>query len=230
MLPSMKVTAVLPAFNAERTLKKTYDAIPKSEVQEIILVDDASTDRTVAEAQKISDLITIIHERNLGYGGNQKTCYDAALRRGADIVVMIHPDFQYDPSFVPALLAPLRQERADLVIGSRFLSQDPRAIGMVWWRYWGNRLLTAAQNRTLGLQLSECHSGYRAYNRHLLEQVPYRAFSNNFVFDSQMLTAVARRGFRIAEVPIPARYTSESSSASLAASIRYGLQTIRTLF
>ncbi len=225
----MKVTAVLPAFNAEKTLLKTYAAIPKETVHEVILVDDASTDKTVAHAEAIADLIVIVHEKNKGYGGNQKTCYTEALRRGADIVIMIHPDFQYDPTYVPHLVKPLAENRADMVIGSRFLHDDPRRSGMQWWRYVGNRFLTSLQNRVLGTHLSEGHSGYRAYTRHLLETIPYHTFSDDFVFDSQFLAAVARQDFRIAEVSIPTRYTSQSSSLSFPGSVKYGLATLRTL-
>ena len=225
----MKITAVLPAFNAAKTLRKTYDAIPKQAVHEIILVDDASTDTTVNEASRISGLIVVVHDKNKGYGGNQKTCYDKALARGADIVIMIHPDFQYDPSYVPPMLEPIITNQADFVLGSRFLQNDPRASGMVWWRYWGNRFLTAAQNHMLKLKLSECHSGYRTYSRELLEKIPYHSFSDDFVFDSEMLKAIAKARFRIAEVPIPTRYAQDSSSLGFAPSIRYGLATLRTL-
>lgn len=225
----MKVTAVMPAFNAEKTLRKTYEAIPKSHVHEIILVDDASTDATVARAEEIDDLIVIIHGKNRGYGGNQKTCYTEALKRGADVVVMIHPDFQYDPHYVPQMIAPIQAGQADFVLGSRFVASDPREGGMVWWRYWGNRLLTNLQNMSLGTTLSEGHSGYRAYSRRVLENVPYEKFSDDFVFDSEMLVAIARRKFLISETAIPTRYTQESSSISFPASVRYGLATLRTL-
>ncbi|MDA1169084.1 MAG: glycosyltransferase family 2 protein [bacterium] len=225
----MKVTAVLPAYNAEKTIAKTYEAIPKSHVQEIILVDDASTDSTVKEAYKISDLIVIIHKKNLGYGGNQKTCYTEALKRGADIVIMIHPDFQYDPSYVPKMIEPIKNNTADMVMGSRFLNQDPRKFNMPSWRYWGNRFLTTLQNARLGTQLSEGHSGYRAYSKMLLENIQYQKFSDNFVFDSEMLVAVADKGYRIQEVQIPTRYAQESSSISFSASVRYGFSTIKSL-
>lgn len=225
----MKVTAVLPAYNAEKTIAKTYEAIPKSHVQEIILVDDASTDKTIQEAKKISDLIVIIHEKNRGYGGNQKTCYTEALKRGADIIIMIHPDFQYDPSYVPKMIEPIVDKRADMVMGSRFLHQDPRKFNMPPWRYWGNRLLTTLQNWRLGTRLSEGHSGYRAYTRTLLEHIPFHEFSDNFVFDSQMLVAVASKGYRIGEVQIPTKYAQDSSSISFAASVRYGLATLKSL-
>lgn len=225
----MKVTAVLPAFNAEKTVRKTYEAIPKETVSEVILVDDASTDKTVARAEEIDDLIVIVHDQNKGYGGNQKTCYSEAVQRGADIIVMIHPDFQYDPTYLPRLVQPLQEGRADMVMGSRFISQDPRQHGMLWWRYFGNRFLTTMQNAALGTNLSEGHSGYRAYTKQLLQTVPYQNFSDSFVFDSQMLAAVATLGLRIVEVPIPTRYTSDSSSLSFSGSIRYGFATLRTL-
>lgn len=225
----MKVTAVLPAFNAEKTLQKTYEAIPKDTVHEVILVDDASTDKTVSRAEEIDNLIVIVHEKNKGYGGNQKTCYQEALRRGADVIVMIHPDFQYDPTYVPRLVQPLHAGRAEMVMGSRFLNQDPRSSGMPRWRYFGNRFLTIMQNAALGTNLSEGHSGYRAYTRRLLETVPYQHFADGFVFDSQMLAAVAALGLRISEVPIPTRYTSDSSSLSFSGSVRYGFATLRTL-
>lgn len=228
-MPRLKVTAVLPAFNAERTVQKTYDAIPKDVVDEVILVDDASSDDTVAQAEQIRDLIVIVHEQNKGYGGNQKTCYSEALRRGADIVIMIHPDFQYDPSYVPAMIAPIVAGGADMVMGSRFLSGDPREGGMIWWRYLGNRFLTSLQNFVLNTRLSEGHSGYRAYSRKLLATVPFKHFSDDFVFDAQMLVAVAKLGFKIGEAPIPTRYTSDSSSISFRRSVRYGLATLATL-
>lgn len=225
----MKVTAVLPAFNAEKTVQKTYDAIPKDVVHEIILVDDASTDATVAHAEKINNLIVIVHEKNKGYGGNQKTCYTEALKRGADVVIMIHPDFQYDPTYVPQMISPIVAGQADFVMGSRFLKGDPREGGMVWWRFWGNRFLTTLQNFILGIKLSEGHSGYRAYSRRFLASIPYTSFSDSFVFDSQVLAAGARLKQRIIEVPIPTKYTQESSSISFPASVRYGLTTLLTL-
>lgn len=225
----MKVTAVLPAFNAEKTLRRTWEAIPKNHVHEVILVDDASTDNTVARAEEIDGLIVILHEKNKGYGGNQKTCYTEALKRGADVVIMIHPDFQYDPSYVPQMIKPILENKTDLVMGSRFLDSDPRAGGMIWWRYWGNRFLTTMQNFVLGTHLSEGHSGYRAYSRKLLEIIPYQKFSDDFVFDSQMLVAVTRRRLPITEVTIPTRYTADSSSISFPASVRYGLATLQSL-
>lgn len=226
---SHKVTAVMPALNVARTLRKTYAAIPKDVVHEIILVDNASTDDTVAQARALPDLVVIVHPENRGYGGNQKTGYTEALARGADVVVMIHPDFQYDPEYVPQMIEPIVEGQADLVLGSRFLSADPRSGGMVWWRYWGNRLLTTLQNMALGIHLSEGHSGYRAYSRKLLETVPFERFSNDFVFDGQMIVAAVKHKFRIAEVAIPTRYEPDSSSVPFSASVRYGLEIIKTL-
>lgn len=225
----MKVVAVLPAFNAEKTVEKTCQAIPQNYVDEVVLVDDASTDNTVHKTKKISGLNVIIHKKNQGYGGNQKTCYTEALNRKADIIIMIHADFQYDPTYIPQMIAPIVEEKADMVIGSRFLNTDPRKDGMAWWRYWGNRFLTTVQNKVLGTNLSEGHSGYRAYTRKLLATIPYHTFSNSFVFDSEMLTAVIRNKMRVQETPIPTRYTTESSSISFYMSIHYGLATLWSL-
>lgn len=226
----MKVTAVLPAFNAEKTLHKTYHAIPRAHVHEVILVDDASTDQTVAQAEKLNDLIIVMHTKNLGYGGNQKTCYTEALRRGADVVIMIHPDFQYNPAYVPQMIEPIIRGEADIVFGSRFLNADPRQGGMVWWRYWGNRFLTTMQNVRLGTRLSEGHSGYRAYHRRALTRIPFQKFSDNFVFDAEMIVAATRTGAAIKEVSIPTKYTSESSSISFLKSVKYGFATLKTLW
>jgi glycosyltransferase involved in cell wall biosynthesis len=225
----MRVIAVLPAYNAAGTVQKTCAAIPQGSVAEIILVDDCSSDDTVQVAGTIPGVTVIRHPENRGYGGNQKTCYNTALEHGADVVIMIHPDFQYDPSRVPEMTAPLIAGKADMVMGSRFLHEDPRKSSMVWWRYFGNRFLTAVQNLVLGAKLSECHSGYRAYTADLLRTIPYNAFSNDFVFDSQMIAAVARKKLRIAEVSIPVRYLSDSSSISFRRSVRYGLTTLLTL-
>lgn len=226
----MKITAVLPAFNSEKTLRKTYDAIPKNVISEVILVNNASSDNTRAIAEKIPGLLVINHERNRGYGGSQKTCYREAIERGADIVIMIHSDFQYDPAYIPQMVQPIIDSRYDMVMGSRFLREDPRSSGMNWWRYWGNRLLSTLQARMLGVRLSEFHSGYRAYNRKLLTEVPYQKFSDDFVFDSQMIAAVARRGLRIGEVPIPTNYHNDCSSLSFWGGVKFGLATLKTLF
>lgn len=224
-----KVTAVLPAYNAEKTLYKTFIDIPLDIVTEVIMVDDASTDDTVEKAKQINDLIVVIHEKNRGYGGNQKTCYSEALKRGAGVVVMIHPDWQYDPKCVPNMIKPIVSGEADFVIGSRFLNADPRQGGMVWWRYLGNRLLTTLHNKVMDVNLSEGHSGYRAYSRKFLEKIDFNEFSDDFVFDSQMLAVATRAKYRITEVPIPTRYEDDSSSISFLKSVRYGLLTLMTL-
>ncbi len=226
----MKVVAVLPAYKAAKTVRRTFDAIPKDRIHEVILVDDASPDRTVEEARSIPNLIVVVHPQNLGYGGNQKTCYRTALERGADAVVMIHPDLQYDPTLAYTLIEPILQNRYDMVMGSRFIGVDPRLSGMPSWRYWGNRFLTSLQNLVLGTHMSEAHSGYRAYSRTLLSAIPFASFSNDFVFDAQMIAAVARHNLRIGEVPIPVRYDQDSSSISFRRSVRYGLGTLGTLW
>lgn len=225
----MKVTAVLPAYKAATTVERTVAAIPRSAVDEVILVDDASPDETVAVAERIPNLIVMRHPVNRGYGGNQKTCYTTALERGADVVVMIHPDLQYDPALAAEMTRPIVEGACDMVMGSRFLHADPRRSGMPSWRYYGNRALTSCQNLCLGTRLSEAHSGYRAYSRALLQSVPFHQFSDDFVFDAQMVAAVARCRLRIGEVAIPTRYDTESSSISFRRSVRYGLGTLLTL-
>lgn len=224
-----RIVVVMPAYNAERTLARTVAEIPAGAVDGIILVDDASQDQTVHVAHELG-LRVIVHPENRGYGGNQKTCYTEALRDGADVVVMVHPDFQYDPQRIPEFTAPILRGTADAVIGSRFLRADPRSGGMPWWKYCGNRFLTTVQNLVLGARLSECHSGYRAYHRRVLERVAFHRFSDGFVFDSEMIVALVRGGFRITEVPIPTRYAPDSSSLNFWGSVRYGFATLGTLF
>jgi glycosyltransferase involved in cell wall biosynthesis len=226
----MKVSIVMPAYNVAGTVKQTFDALPKDAVDDVFLVDDGSSDATAAEGERIPGLIVLRHPKNRGYGAVQKTGYAEALKRGADIVVMVHADFQYDPTKVPQMIEPLRKGECDMVLGSRFMEESPRTSGMPLWRFIGNRFLTTLQNMALGTHLSECHSGYRAYSRKLLENVPYMNFSDNFAFDAQMIAAVARRGYTIGEVPVPVRYVSENSSISFKASVRYGLATLKTLF
>jgi len=224
-----KVIAVLPAYNAVKTLKKTYDDIPKSWVDEVILVDDASQDNTVKVAKQLG-IKTIIHKKNTGYGGNQKTCYTEALKDRADIIIMIHPDYQYDPKLVPEMIKPLLEEKADVVIGSRMLKKGgAREGGMPWWKFIGNRFLTKIENMVLGLNLAEYHSGYRAYNRKALETVSFQKNSNSFVFDTEMIISLRLHNFRIHEVPISTRYFPEASSVSFWHSTIYGLQSILSL-
>jgi len=212
----------MPAYNAARTLRLTYQAIPFQSVDSVILVDDGSTDETLAIARDLS-LSIFVHTRNLGYGANQKTCYTEALRDGADIVVMLHPDYQYDPALLPELIAPIEKGEADIVLGSRFLQGTARRHGMPWWKYVSNRFLTGLENRVLGLRLSEYHTGYRAYSRRVLEELPFLLNSDKFVFDQEFLVQAAHLGFRIEETPVPAKYFAEASTASFFDSTVYGL-------
>jgi glycosyltransferase involved in cell wall biosynthesis len=219
-----QVVVVMPAYNAATTIERTYDDIPHELVERIILVDDVSADETVAIAQHLG-LDVIVHPQNRGYGGNQKTCYDAALAMGAEIVVMLHPDYQYDATRIPALIAPVREGTADLVLGSRFLG-DPLAGGMPRWKWVANRFLTGLENRAFGLQLSEYHTGFRAYSRALLRSIDYHDNSDDFVFDQELIAQVVRGGFRIAEIPVPTRYFREASSVGVRRSVVYGLSTL----
>ena len=218
-----RVVVVMPAYNAAETLQRTYGDIPHERVDKIILVDDASTDRTV-EIAKALNLSVYVHRRNFGYGANQKTCYTEALADGADIVVMLHPDYQYDPTLLPTLLEPLERGEADVVLGSRLLIDDALKRGMPWWKYVANRFLTGLENRVLGLKLSEYHTGYRAYTRDFLQRVPFLGNSDKFVFDQEILVQAVHNGFRIKEVPVPTRYFPEASSASFIDSTIYGLR------
>jgi glycosyltransferase involved in cell wall biosynthesis len=217
-----KIVVVMPAYNAAKTLKITYEAIPHQAIDQIILVDDGSTDKTLEIARDLN-LTAFVHTRNYGYGANQKTCYTEALKEGADIVVMLHPDYQYDPTLLPEILAPIQSGEADIVLGSRFLSGSVVKQGMPWWKFLGNKFLTKLENWTLGLDLAEYHTGYRAYSRAVLEDIPFALNSDKFVFDQEMLVQAAHLGFRIKEVPVPTKYFPESSNASLVDSIVYGL-------
>lgn len=214
----------MPAYNAAQTLKRTYADIPHELVDRVILVDDLSRDETVAISQDLG-LDVHIHEQNRGYGGNQKTCYDAALRADADVVVMLHPDYQYDATKIPELIAPILVGNAELVLGSRFLG-DPLAGGMPRWKYISNRFLTTVENMAFGLHLSEYHTGFRAYSRRLLEAVPYQENSDGFVFDQELIAQAVACGFRIAEIAVPTRYFAEASSVGLRRSIVYGVSTL----
>src|SRR5215204_5852835 len=223
-----KVIVVMPAYNAARTLVRTYRDIPPGVVDHVILVDDLSRDDTVAVAELL-DLQVVVHRQNLGYGGNQKTCYDTALAEGADVVVMLHPDYQYDATRIPQLVAPILAGEADLVLGSRFLG-DPLAGGMPRWKYVSNRFLTGVENVAFGLHLSEYHTGLRAYSRRLLETIPYRLNSDDFVFDQELVAqVVAVGGMRIGEIAVPTRYFDEASSVGFKRSVVYGLSTLRVV-
>jgi len=222
-----RVIVVMPAYNAAKTLERTYHDIPHEIVDRIILVDDVSKDETVAVAKQLG-LDVIIHRLNLGYGGNQKTCYDAALEAGADAVVMLHPDYQYDATRIPELVGPILEGSKDLMLGSRFLG-DPLAGGMPRWKYISNRFLTISENIVFGLHLSEYHTGFRAYSRGLLETIPYRLNSNDFVFDQELVAQAVATHMRIGEIAVPTRYFAEASSVNFRRSVVYGLSTLKVL-
>jgi glycosyltransferase involved in cell wall biosynthesis len=224
-----KVVVVMPAYNAGRTLRLTYEELPKDTVNLVILVDDGSTDQTLEIARDL-DLQIFVHNRNYGYGANQKTCYTEALRAGADIVVMVHPDYQYDPRLVPQIIEPVVGGRADVVLGSRLKSGSALAQGMPWWKFLANRVLTVLENRAFGLSLSEYHTGYRAFRREVLETVNFVANSDGFVFDQEIIGQVVAAGYRIAEIAVPTRYFAEASSAGFLASTVYGLRILSMLF
>lgn len=220
--PHRRVVVVMPAYNAAKTLRLTYEALPHQAVDAIILVDDGSQDATVEIARQL-DLKVFIHGRNYGYGANQKTCYTEALKAGATIVAMVHPDYQYDPALLPDLIRPIEDGRADVVFGSRMMGVSAYRQGMPWWKYIANIALTRLQNRVFGLHLSEFHTGYRAYRREVLEQVNFYANSDGFLFDQEIVAQIVECGSRIAEVAVPVRYFPEASSASFRASVIYGI-------
>ena len=224
-----KVVVVMPAYNAGRTLRLTYEELPKDTVSMVILVDDGSTDATLEIARQLG-LEIFVHNRNYGYGANQKTCYAEALRAGADIVVMVHPDYQYDPRLVPQIVAPILRGEADVVLGSRLKTGSALQQGMPWWKYVSNRFLTGVENRVFGLTLSEYHTGYRAFRREVLETVNFGANSDSFVFDQEIIAQVVAARFGIAEIAVPTRYFPEASSASFVASTVYGLRILAVLF
>ncbi len=228
-LGDRKVVVVMPAYNAARTLERTYADIPHGIVSRIILVDDVSKDETVEVARQLG-LDVIIHQQNLGYGGNQKTCYAAAIAQGADVVVMLHPDYQYDATRIPDLIAPILSGDKHLMLGSRFLG-DPIAGGMPKWKFVSNRFLTTVENVAFGLNLSEYHTGLRAYSRRLLETIPYELNSNDFVFDQELIAQVVAAGLgrRIGEIAVPTRYFEEASSVGFRRSVVYGLSTLRVV-
>jgi glycosyltransferase involved in cell wall biosynthesis len=221
------VVVVMPAYRAEKTLEKTYRDIPTDVVDHIILVDDAGGDATAQVARRLG-IATFVHERNLGYGGNQKTCYTEALKAGADIVIMLHPDYQYDPRLIAAMAGMVASGIYDCVLGSRILGNGARAGGMPLWKYVANRFLTAAQNLLMGTKLSEFHTGYRAFSRRVLEQLPLLANSNDFVFDNQMLAQVAAKGFAMGEISCPTKYFPEASSINFRRSCKYGFGVLGT--
>ena len=227
MLNGKRIIVVMPAYLAGRTLEKTWRDLPHDIVDEVIVVDDSSDDNTVSVARALG-LDVILHPHNKGYGGNQKTCYTEALRRGADIVVMVHPDYQYDPRMVTAMAGMIVSGVYDLVLGSRILGGGALKGGMPWWKYVANRALTAVENLLTGAHLSEYHTGYRAYSRALLDALPWQNNSDDFVFDNEILAQAIVGGFRIGEVSVPTRYFPEASSIDFPRSVRYGFGVLGT--
>jgi glycosyltransferase involved in cell wall biosynthesis len=219
----------MPAYNAAKTLRMTYAELPHEVVDLVIVVDDGSRDETIRIARELG-LELFVHNRNYGYGANQKTCYREALRAGADIIVMVHPDYQYDPTLLPQVIAPIQNGQADVVLGSRLLNGDPMAGGMPWWKYISNRFLTWAENTVFALSLAEYHTGYRAYTRAALESVNVEMNSDNFIFDQEIMAQFVEVGARVAEVPVPTRYFPQASSASFVQSSIYGLSILWLLF
>ncbi len=227
MFHGKKIVVVMPAYNAAKTLERTYSEIPLDLVDEVVVTDDASRDETVEVATRLG-LRTLVHETNRGYGGNQKTCYTEALRLGADVVIMLHPDYQYTLALLPAMIGLITDGPFDAVLGSRVLGGRALAGGMPMYKYIANRFLTAAGNVLLGAKLSEYHTGYRAFSRELLEALELGHNSDDFVFDNQMLAQILWFGYTIAEVSCPTRYSGESSSINLMRSIKYGFGCIWT--
>ena len=228
--PRGKTVVVMPAYNAEATLRRTVEDIPADAVDEIILVDDCSRDNTVEVGRQLG-LRVIQHPQNLGYGGNQKTCYRTALESGADYVVMVHPDYQYDSRLVGVAVELLRLGICDVILGSRIRTRrEALGGGMPFWKYVANRCLTITENVVLGQNLGDFHSGFRAYRRAVLETIPFDRNSNNFVFDSQFLAQAVHFGFRVGDIPVPVRYFAEASSISFRRSVRYGFSTLGVLF
>ncbi|HJZ93400.1 MAG TPA: glycosyltransferase family 2 protein [Gemmataceae bacterium] len=224
-----RVIAVLPAYNAERTLAATLADFPPGCVDDILLVDDGSTDNTVAVAREMG-LTVIAHPENRGYGGNQKTCYRYALEHGADVVVMIHPDYQYDARVIPHAVGLIELGICDVVLGSRVRSrQEALRCGMPWWKYFSNRGLTFVENVALGQNLGDFHSGFRVYRRSVLETIPFERNSDDFVFDTQFLAQAVHFGFRLGDVPVPVRYFDEASSINFRRSAVYGVRTLATM-
>ena len=222
MFHGKKIVVVMPAYNAARTIERTYQEIPLDLVDEVVVTDDASSDETVEVAHRLG-LRTLVHETNRGYGGNQKTCYTEALRLGADVVIMLHPDYQYTPKLIPAMIGLITDGPFDVVLGSRVLGGRARAGGMPFYKYVANRVLTLIQNTLSGAKLSEYHTGYRAFSREVVESLPLADNSDDFIFDNQMLGQIIRRGFQVGEVSCPAAYFEEASSINFGRSVRYGI-------
>ena len=228
MIKNKKVVVVMPAYNAEATLRMTYDEVmDQGIVDHVILVDDGSRDNTVSVARSLSGVQVHVHEKNLGYGGNQKTCYRLALEAGADIVIMVHPDYQYTPLLIPAMAGLISSGLFHFVMGSRILGGHAVSGGMPYYKYVANRILTAVQNILFGAKLSEYHTGYRAYSKELMEKMDYSGMSNDFVFDNEFIAQALWRGYKIGEISCPTKYFAEASSISFKRSVKYGLGCLR---
>ena len=223
MLHFKKIIVVLPAYNAEKTLKQTFNEIPFDIVDDVILVDDSSTDKTVELARKLNIQHVIQHDKNRGYGGNQKTCYNKVLELNADIVVMLHPDYQYTPKLITAMCSIIANEVYPVVFGSRILGKGALKGGMPLYKYIANRILTLVQNILINQKLSEYHTGFRAYSKDVLEKVNYNNFSEDFIFDNQMAVEIFKKGFEIGEISCPTKYFPEASSINFKRSVKYGL-------
>jgi len=228
MINNKKIIVVLPAYNAELTLQQTYQEIPHAIVDEIILVDDNSTDQTVAKSNDLGIKNIIVHQENLGYGANQKNCYKRALELGGDIIIMLHPDYQYTPKLITAMSSIIAEGVYEVVLGSRILGKGATKGGMPLYKYIANRLLTFFQNVLMNQKLSEYHTGYRAFSKEVLQQLNLQANSNDFVFDNQMLAQITYKGYDIAEVTCPTKYFKEASSINFKRSIIYGLGVVKT--
>ena len=228
MLSNKKIIVVLPAYNAARTLVKTFDEIPMDIVDEIVLVDDNSSDNTIEVAKGLGIMHIIKHDKNLGYGGNQKSCYNKALALGGDIVIMLHPDYQYTPKLIHSMSYLIANEVYPVVIGSRILGKGALKGGMPMYKYIANRFLTLFQNVLMNQKLSEYHTGYRAFNREVLEQINYQSNSDDFIFDNQFIAQIFHKGFEIAEITCPTKYFEEASSINFKRSLKYGIGVMKT--
>lgn len=230
MLNGKKIVVVLPAYKAAQTLEPTYREIPFDIVDDVVLVDDASPDDTVEVGKTLGIKHIVVHQQNKGYGGNQKTCYDTALSLGADIVVMLHPDYQYTPKLIPAMCSIIASDIYPVVLGSRILGKGAKRGGMPGYKYYFNRMLTFSQNLLINQKLSEYHTGYRAFSKEVLQKINYHANSDDFVFDNQMLSQIFMAGFDIAEVTCPTKYFDEASSINFSRSVTYGLGVLSVSF
>jgi len=228
MLKNKKIIVVFPAYNAESTLEDTYNEIPFDIVDEVVVVDDCSSDKTIDVAHKLGIKHIVSHEKNKGYGGNQKTCYDKALNLGADIIIMVHPDYQYTPKLIPSIANMIANDLFPVVLGSRILGKGAITGGMPYYKYFFNRLLTFSQNLIINQKLSEYHTGYRAFSKEVLQTIDYHKNSDDFVFDNQMLAQIFFAGFEIGEITCPTKYFDEGSSINFRRSVKYGFGVLKT--